>query len=242
MKLMFRKKYITGLLLLAMTAVACKKDNYDEPGTTFQGNITYQGEAINVASLAVTFELWEPGWGKSGAIGVNVKEDGSFSTLLFNGNYKLIIPAGQGPFKTIINNATNTDTILLQLKGSTKMDIEVMPYYMIRNQQVAVNGTAVNATFKLEKIITGTDAMDIENVYLYLNQTDIVDASNNIARTQLSGSSITDPDNVAMSVEIPASLSATGGTAGQKYAFVRVGVKIKGVEDMLYSKIEKLDL
>lgn len=239
---MFRRKYITGLLLIAMTAFACKKDNYDTPGTTFQGHITYLGEPINVASLAVTFELWEPGWGKSGAIAVNVKQDGSFSTLLFNGTYKLIIPSGQGPFKTVINNTTNTDTIPLQLTGSTSMDIEVLPYYMIRNQQLAVNGTAVGATFQLEKIITGTDERNVENVYLYLNQTSMVDASNNIARTQLAGSSITDLNNVAMSVDIPASLSAAGGSGTQTYVYARVGVKIAGVEDMLYSNVEKLDL
>lgn len=238
---MFRIQYITGLLI-AMTAFACKKDNYDEPRNTFQGSITYKGEAINVASLAVYFELWEPGWGKSGAIAVQVKEDGSFSSLLFNGHYKLIIPAGQGPFRSVINNATNTDTIPLNLSGNTTINIEVMPYYMIRNQQIARNGTNAAATFKLEQIITDANARSIENVYLYLNQTAIVDQSNYVARTALAGSSIADLNNVSMSVAIPASMSSIGTTSSQNYAYARVGVKIAGVEDLLYSPIVKIDL
>lgn len=238
---MFRRKYITGLLI-AMTAFACKKDNYDEPKTAFQGSITYQGEAINVASLAVYFELWEPGWGKSGAIAVQIKEDGSFSSLLFNGTYKLIIPAGQGPFRSVTNNATNNDTIPLTISGSTTMNIEVMPYYMIRNQQIAKSGTAAAATFKLEQIITDANARSVENVYLYLNQTSIVDQSNYVARTTLAGSSITDLNNVAMSVDIPANMSSVGTTGSQNYAYARVGVKIAGVEDLLYSTVVKIDL
>ncbi|WPV68322.1 DUF3823 domain-containing protein [Chitinophaga sp. LS1] len=238
---MFRRKYITGLLI-AMTAFACKKDNYDEPKTIFKGSITYQGEAINVASLAVYFELWEPGWGKSGAIAVQIQEDGSFSSLLFNGNYKLIIPAGQGPFRSVTNNATNSDTIPLNLTGSTTMNIEVMPYYMIRNQQIAKSGTTAAATFKLEQIITDANARSIENVYLYLNQTTIVDQSNYKVRTALAGSSITDLNNVAMSVDIPASMSSVGTTGAQNYAYARIGVKIAGVEDLLYSTIVKIDL
>lgn len=238
---MFRRKYITGLLI-AMTAFACKKDNYDEPKTTFQGSITYQGEAINVASLAVNFELWEPGWGKSGAIAVQVKEDGSFSSLLFNGNYKLIIPAGQGPFRSIINNATNSDTIPLNISGNTTMNIEVMPYYMIRNQQISKSGTTAVATFKLEQIITDANARSIENVYLYLNQTSIVDQSNYKVRTAVTGSSIADLNNVYMSVDIPSSMSSVGTTGDQNYAFARIGVKIAGVEDLLYSTVVKIDL
>ena len=233
--------YLTGLLL-TMAALSCKKDNYDEPTVNLKGKITYQGEAINVSSKDVYFELWQPGWGKSGAITMNVLEDGSYSNLLFSGDYKLVIPKSQGPWMSIPNNETNSDTILLHLTGSREMDIEVMPYYMVREPNFTKNGTSVDATCKLEKIITDANAKEIEKVYLYLNQTQIVDGTNYIARTTLSGSAITDLNNVALSVTIPASTSVNGGTGQATYVFARIGVKISGVEDLLFSPVQQINL
>jgi hypothetical protein len=225
-----------------MAALSCKKDNYDSPSVTLQGRITYQGDAINVSSKDVTFELWEPGWGKNGAITVNINEDGSYSALLFNGNYKLVIPPSQGPFRSVLNNETNSDTVRLQLNGNRTMDIEVMPYYMVRTPQFALAGTTVGATCKLEKIITDANAKDIENVFLYLNQTAFVDGTNYIARTSIAGSDIADPDHISLNVEVPASTSANGSTGDQQYIYARIGVKISGVEDLLFSPVQKIDL
>jgi hypothetical protein len=229
-------------LALCVAVLSCKKDNYDSPSVTLQGRITYQGEAINVSSKDVTFELWEPGWGKNGAITVNINEDGSYSTLLFNGNYKLIIPPSQGPFRSVLNNETNSDTVRLQLNGNRTMDIEVMPYYMVRTPQFLLTGTTVGATCKLEKIITDANAKDIENVFLYLNQTAFVDGTNYIARSSIAGSDIADPDHVSLNVEVPASTSANGSTGDQGYIYARIGVKISGVEDLLFSPVQKIDL
>jgi hypothetical protein len=225
-----------------MTALSCKKDNYDTPSVVLQGHITYQGEVINVSSRDVTFELWEPGWGKNGAITVNINEDGSYSALLFNGSYKLVIPRSQGPFRSVLNNETNSDTVLLQLNGNRTMDIEVMPYYMLRTPQFLLTGTTVGATCKLEKIITDANAKDIENVFLYLNQTAFVDGTNYIARTSIAGSDIADPDHISLNVEVPASTSANSSTGDQNYIYARIGVKISGVEDLLFSPVEKINL
>jgi hypothetical protein len=226
-------------LALCLTAFSCKKDNYDTPAVTLQGRITYQGEPVNVSSRDVTFELWEPGWGKNGAITINVNEDGSYAALLFNGNYKLVIPPSQGPFRSIIDNATNSDTMLLQLNGSRTMDIEVMPYYMVRNPQFNLSGNTIAATCHLEKIITDANGRDIENVFLYLNQTAFVDGTNYIARTSIPGGAVAD---VNMSVAVPASISANGTTGSQSYVYARIGVKISGVEDLLFSPVQKIDL
>lgn len=235
-------KHLT-LFIICVAMLSCKKDNYDAPSVTLEGRITYLGEPINVSSKDVTFELWEPGWGKNGAITVNVKADGSYAALLFNGNYKLIIPPSQGPFRSKLNNETNSDTVLLQLNGSKTMDIEVIPYYMIRNPQLVLSGTdIVNASFKLEKIITDVNAKDIENVFLYLNQTAFVDGTNYIARTNLAGVDITDPENVSLQVTVPADISSTGTTGDQSYVYARIGVKISGVEDLIFSPVQKIDL
>lgn len=228
---------------LILTAFSCRKDNYEAPSAMLSGHITYQGVPVNVSSKDVTFELWEPGWGKNGAINVAVNEDGSYSALLFNGNYKLVIPPSQGPFRSITDAETKSDTMLLTINGSRELDIEVMPYYMVRDAKMELGGTrSVNSSCRLEKIITDANARNVETVFLYLNQTRFVDATNYIARASLSGSDISDPANVHLSVNIPDVISGNGTTGNQDYVFARIGVKISGVEDLLFSEVQQINI
>lgn len=236
-------KKIFGYIILTLAAFSCKKDNYEAPSSTLSGHLTYQGVPVNVSSKDVSFELWEPGWGKNGAINVAINQDGSYSALLFDGNYKLIIPPSQGPFRSITDAETKTDTMLLTMNGNREMDIEVMPYYMIRDAKLELSGTtAVNSSCRLEKIITDVNARDVETVFLYLNQTTFVDATNYIARSSLAGSDISDPSNVHLSVNIPDVISGNGTTGDQDYVYARIGVKISGVEDLLFSEVQQINL
>jgi len=111
-----------------------------------------------------------------------------------------------------------------------------MPFYMIRNAKISASGTNVTATFKIEQIITGPDAKDIENVTVFINNTQFVSGTNNIGKASLNGSEITDPDNVSLTVAVPSM------TPAQNYVFARVGLKISGVEDLLFSPLQKIPL
>ncbi|MGV3502743.1 MAG: DUF3823 domain-containing protein [Adhaeribacter sp.] len=229
--------WILGLFLSG-GLVSCENDNYEEPQSVLQGRIVYQGEPLPVAYNQVNFQLWEPGWQLKSPINVQVDQDGSFSQLLFNAPYKLIIQSAQGPFRAIRNSATNSDTILVDLKGSQTLDIEVMPYYMIRNPQLSASGRNLTANFKLEKIITDANAKNVERVSLYVNKTMFVDQGNYLpeAFKDLAGADITDMNNVSLNLTVPAI------TPAQNYVFARVGLKIAGVEDMLYSPVQKIQL
>jgi len=221
---------------LGVSLTSCELDNFEAPESKLEGRIVYNGEPINVAYNEVNMQLWEPGWQLKSAINVSVDQDGSYSALLFNAPYKLVIQPFQGPFRSIKNEVTQSDTILVDLKGNQTLDIEVMPYYMIRNTQISKAGSDVTANFGLEKIITDVNAKDVENVTLYINKTMFVDRSNNIATKELNGADIMDMNNVSMSVTVPALNTA------QNYVFARIGVRIAGVEDMLYSPIQKIQL
>jgi len=221
---------------LSLGLASCELDNYEAPDSSLKGRIVYNGEPINVGYDQVYFELWEPGWQEKTPINVVVDQDGSFSALLFNANYKLIIPASQGPFISNPNDATQSDTIQVDLNGNQTLDIEVTPYYMIRNPLISGAGRTVSATFGLEKIINDANAKDVEQVSLYVNKTFFVDLGNNIASTNVNGVDITDMNNIGLSVDVPAI------TPAQNYIYARVGVKISGVEDMLYSPVEKVML
>ncbi|WP_186755463.1 DUF3823 domain-containing protein [Echinicola salinicaeni] len=228
-------KYIAGLFCMTLGLTSCEYDNYDEPKLLFEGNLVYQGEPIGVSYNDVYFELWEEGWQTFGNIGVSVDQDGSFSSLLFSGDYKLIIPASQGPFMSMTNTETNSDTIPLNLRGSLDMDIEVMPYYMLRNVSISGNSNTVNADFSLEQIITDENAKGINEVVLYLSKTTFVDSRTSISSSRIGGADIADLNNIQLSTSVP------DMTPTQDYVFARVGVRIDGVEDMLFSDIQRID-
>lgn len=222
---------VAGCLLFA----ACKKDNYDAPASVLSGRLMYQGEAINVERNQVPYELYQYGFGKVGPIGETFSQDGMYSAKLFDGEYKLIIPNGQGPFmwKQLASGAP--DSLAISLRGTQTQDLEVMPYYMIRNTTISASGGQVTASFKVDKIIADANAKDIEKVELYINKTQFVSrgGDDNIASTDMNGADI-DPADVSLSVAIP------GITPTQNYVFARVGVKIAGVEDRLYSAVQKI--
>ncbi|GEP89832.1 Protein of unknown function [Chitinophaga terrae (ex Kim and Jung 2007)] len=224
------------LLLLVILVGACKKDNYPAPSCTFNGRIVYNGEAIGVSQQDVYFELWEPGWATKVPINVAVNQDGSFSSLLFPAAYKLVIPASQGPFKSKQDGTTHTDTIQVNITGNQTMDIEVLPYYMIRTPKFTAAGKKITATCKLEQILKGTDARDVEQVVLYLAKTQFADKKNNIRDAVVNGGDITDPNNISLQADVPDIVPA------QNYVYARIGVKISGVEDMIFTPVEKVQL
>ena len=217
------------VLTIAALAVSCEFDNYDEPEATLQGNLVYNGTPIQVPHNDVRMELWEPGWELKAPITVAVSQDGSYSAKLFEGSYKLVIPSGEGPFMS------NSDTIELNVSGTTQKDIEVTPYYMITGTpNFTVVGDSVRATFGLTQVITDANAESIENVHLYLNRTQFVDEGTALSTGSQAGASISDIGNITLTTELPDLVM------DQDYIFARVGVKITNRDDMLCSAITKL--
>jgi hypothetical protein len=222
------------LALLALLA-SCEKDNFTEPKSTLSGRIVYNGEPIGVEYNQVRLQLWQPGFGKLAAIDAQVDQSGFYSATLFNGDYKLVVPKGRGPFKTLEKDAAAKDTLFVKLEGNKEVDVEVMPYYMIRTPQFAGSENKVTATLKLEKIIAGADAKDIERVSLFINKTEFVSRATNVGVTDIAGTAIKNLSAIAIETEIPALVPT------QKYVFARVGVKIKDVEDMIFSPVQKVE-
>ncbi len=241
------KKHYIILFALSVILASCSYDNYDAPQSTFQGKIVYNGEAINIErsnwdinNANVYLELWEPGWQKKAPIRVIVDQDGSFHSLLFNASYKLIIPDGVGPFMSKINTTTNSDTIPVNISGNKTMDIEITPYYIIKTPSFSVSGRTVTASCQLEKIITDSNAKDIERVTLYISKTIFADSQTNIATIDLNGDAITDFNSVSLSKAVPT--FASMNLPDQNYVFARIGVKIKNINSMIFTPVQKLQL
>jgi len=233
MKPIFKYLFILGVLI---SFASCKKDNYAAPGSFLTGSLLYNGDSINVERSQVSYQLYQYGFGKVGPIGSTFAQNGSYSQALFDGEYKLIIPNGQGPFLWKRDANGNPDSLSITMKGDQTVDLEVTPYYMVRNTQITASGGIVTANFKVEKIITDSLAKDIERVSLYINKTQFVSGGDNIALTNMPASEITDPDNITLTVEVPDFVPT------QNYIFARVGVKIANVEDMIFSPLQKIPL
>jgi hypothetical protein len=219
--------------LLVVVISACKKDNYKEPSAQLSGRLQYKGELINVERNQVPFQLYQYGFGKVGAINGTFAQDGSYGALLFNGNYKFLIPSGQGPFVWKELAPGVPDSISVTMNGNKTLNIEVTPYYMIRNAQISAAGGKVTASFKADKIIQDANAKDIERVSLYINTGQFA-GTDNIAATDMAGAAIADPGNISLQVTIPTV------TPTQNYVYARVGLKIANVEDMIFSPLMKV--
>lgn len=223
-----KTRYYILFLGLILSLGSCEIDNYDEPDALFSGQLTYQGEPVRVAADEVRFQLWQSGFGNEGPIDVHVAQDGSFSALLFSGEYRLTLLSGEGPF------VANTGEEQILINGDTNRDIEVTPYYMIRNATISVSGNSVEASASLDQIVTGEGARNVERVTLYLNDSQFVseNSDENIAGGD---ANLEDLSSLSMTAEIP-------GDYDRNYIFARIGVKIEGVEDMLFSQVQKLTL
>jgi Domain of unknown function (DUF3823_C)/Protein of unknown function (DUF3823) N-terminal domain len=228
-------KYSIAVVLVAMILHGCKKDNYDEPSSLLSGRFHYQGEPIHVEYNRVPFELYQYGFGKVGPINGTITPEGTYSHMLFDGQYRLVVRGGQGPFLWPATGGKQ-DSILIDVRGNTNRDIEVRPYYMIRTPQMTLAAGKVTGNFKIEQIITDADAKTIERAALFINKTIFVGVDNNIARVDITGANITDPNNVSLEVSVP------GITPTQNYVFARIGVKASGVEDWIFSEVKKISL
>jgi hypothetical protein len=226
-------KYSISLSFIAVLLFGCKKDNYDAPSSMLTGKFMFNGEAVQVEYNRVPYELYQYGYGKIGPINSTISPEGTFSHMLFDGEYKLVVRPGQGPFMWS-QTGGKPDTLTIQVRGNTTYDIEVRPYYMVRTPQMAHSGGKVTGNFKIEQTLTGPDAKTIDRAVLFINKTIFVGVDNNIARADITGANIVDPNNVALEVNIPTISPA------QNYVFARIGVKASGVEDWVFSPVQKI--
>ncbi|GAB3659362.1 DUF3823 domain-containing protein [Echinicola sediminis] len=215
------------LLILGLAAVSCEYDNFEEPKSTLSGRIVYQGEPLGLRSQGVQLELWQHGYDLFQKIPVHVAQDGTFSAVLFDGDYKLTLLRGNGPWMD------NTDSLDVQLRGSQMIDVEVEPYYTLSAPSYSVNGNTMTVNFTVNGIHTDRN---LEFASIYMGRTSLTDALRNEGAATVQAANITLGTPMSIDVEIPA------GLAGRSDIYVRVGVKTAGVQEQLYSQVENVSL
>jgi len=225
-----------SFIALACIASSCKKDNYKAPTAQLSGQLQYNGESIGVERNQVPFQIFQYGFGKVGAINGSFAQDGSYGSLLFNGKYKFLIPSGQGPFIWKELSPGVPDSLDITMNGNQTLNIEVTPYYMIREPQISGSGGKITATFKAEKIIVNAGGKDIEWVSLYINKDQFVSGGDNLAKKDSSGTAVVAGTSITLSVVVPTEEIVPS----QNYVYARIGLKVLGAEDMIFSPPQKV--
>ena len=209
---------IFSLVLLLVLFTGCGKDNYDAPESKLVGKVTYQGQALNLRGTgeAIQLQLYQDGYEKHDPISVFVGQEGEFSALLFNGEYKLVTRDGNGPW--------------MNRNGHSEVNIEVTPYFMISNEQLAVSGTTMTASFTINQIVS---TATINKVMLILSKTQFADDVNNVFRKDITEVS-------AGAVNLSADIRGNTEIAKAKALYARVGVLANGADQAIYSTVVRL--
>ena len=208
------------LAIVAGMFTACGLDNYDEPDAQITGRvIDRNGNPVGVMGSReqVTLQLWQPSYPlKADAINVNVAQDGSFSTMVFDGDYVLKMRNNTGPW------VNSTDSVVINVRGNTAIDFPVTPYYTLSNVTYSLNGTTLTATFTITEVTAGRN---IEEVALMVNKTQFVGFDGEVNVKKEAANSATGSQTVTIDV--------SDLTAHHKL-YARVGLRISGIGQGLY--------
>ena len=226
-----KKNKILILSLLATWVIAiisCSPDNYDKPTSPFSGRVVYKDQPLGIrgSSSDVYLLFFQDGYELKSSFACIVSQDGSYSAMLFDGTYKLVMNALRGPW------VNNPDTVVVVVKGKTVKDYPVTPYYTLSNISYNLSGTRLRASFDVT-LVDGSRA--IEYVALMVNKTQFVDIGSNthVAWTQVTGANAV-PGHFDMELDI-------SNVSNYPFLYARVGVKIAGIDHAIYdTKVEKI--
>lgn len=226
---------LAGTLLLS----ACDIDNFEPPKSDLNGAVVYEGEQVGVSHGLYSLQLWEPGFELNDDIQVYLKQDGTFSQRLFDGEYNLVRRTGGGPW------VQNTDSIRVSINGSNievnqgdaqvnggRLEVAVQPYFVVENESINRSGSTVTASFGVSKEVSSAT---LQTVGLYVGSSRLVDesGSGSDAVATMSAGDISDTGNITLSVDV-------SGLEDTDPLFARVGVKAEESERLLYTQVVEL--
>jgi len=222
------KFFLTQIAVASLFFLGCKHDNYEAPGSILSGRVIYNGQPVAVRTNGPQLELWQDGFGSLTPIPVYINQDGTFSASLFDGTYKLV-RKGNSPWLQ-----QSTDTIVVQVKGQTKVDVPVTPYFMIRNENYTVASNTLTANFTIDKVVATSN--NLQFVKLYLGSSMLTDEVRKEHSVTADVNTLVLGSNTTLSTTIPDNLK------NLPYIFVRIGVKSSASGEYSYSQVQKVAL
>ncbi len=219
-------------LIAIVVLLGCEKDNYEPPGSMLTGRITFNGEPLFIRQGISVLQLYQPGFELRNPINVNVKQDGTFASLLYDGAYQLIRVSGNGPWEN------NTDTIPVRINGATTLDVPVTPYFTLSDVSFSVVNDSLKASFKINR---QSVSRQLERVYLVVGKTQLVD---NLINVNPSSQQNPDPNgslagtnlDLSKTIHLSHALNAVTFTP-HPHLYARIAVKTAGFTEMNFSDV-----
>ncbi|WP_207534359.1 DUF3823 domain-containing protein [Desertivirga arenae] len=221
------KLFLTLFASASLFFAGCDYDNYDEPKSTLSGSVIHDGKPIGVRTNGVQLELWQDGFQVRSLIPVYINQDGSYSASLFDGVYKLV-RKGNSPWLQ-----QSTDTLLIEVKGNTKKDVPVTPYFTISNESFSFSNNSITANFKVDKVVS---TANIDAIRLYLGNSMLTDEARYEHRVTAYMGTIVLGANATIATQLPASLK------NLSHVFARIGVKSTSSGEYYYTQVQKIAL
>ena len=154
-----------GMLIAGVSCV--KKDNYDAPEASFEGNLVDQASKNNIQTTTgnVTIRLEQLSWSATPAPqDIPVKMDGTFkNSKLFKGHYRVSIKGGA--FWAM-------PPVELDIDKGTKYDFSLTPYLYITNFTHKLDSTTLTLRFNMQAPIAGMPS--ITEIQPFVNTTEMV--------------------------------------------------------------------
>lgn len=221
-----RTLLISFTVLTCLLFTSCGYDNFEEPNAMLLGKVVYNGTPVGVRTNGTQLELWQDGYELNTKIPVYIAHDGSYSVALFNGQYKLVRLAG-APWE-----AQSNDTIVIDVKGNTVKDIDVIPYFIIQGESFRKekNGQ-VTATFIIDKIVNDAEMAEVN---LYVGENILTDQNRHEFVYKVDVTTITPGSVTTVSTTLPENL------AKENFLFMRLGVRSNKSNEFFYTQVQKL--
>ncbi|WP_313263711.1 DUF3823 domain-containing protein [Sphingobacterium sp.] len=221
-------KFLNLLIACAgLLVVGCEYDNFEAPKSTLSGRVVYEGKAVGVRNNGPQLELWQDGYPLRSKINVYFDQDGTFSASLFDGTYKLV-RMGDSPW---LQQAT--DTIVIQVKGNTAVDVPVTPYFTVTNESFQKNNNSITANFTVNRIV-GTANLDA--VRLYLGKSILTDQGQQELRVDAKVANVVFGQPTSIVGELPDNLK------NLDYIYARIGAKSTVSGEYYYTAVQKIAL
>lgn len=224
------KQFSVIITIISLALAGCEYDNFAEPESVLSGRVIFEGKPVGVRTDGPQLELWQDGHALRTLIPVHIKYDGTYSAVLFDGQYKLV-RKGDSPW---LQQAS--DTILVNVKGNTMLDVPVTPYFTLTDESFQRQNNQVTARFKVNKIV---DNANLDVVRLFFSKNKLVDnakLASQSHRVDADKSTIVLGQQSTLVAQVPEDLRGLG------YVFVRLGVKSNLTGEYYYSPEQRIDL
>lgn len=227
------KKILYSLSLAVAFCCAlssCGYDNVDEITSTITGNIQYKGQNLQLrgSSGAIQLMLYQTGYQLNSPITVYANQDGKFSAVVGDGNYKIVTRDNNGPW------VNTRDTTNINLKGHAEVNIEVTPYFLLSNPTATLSGNTLTVGFTVQQIVS-TAAID--HAIVCVGTTSIVDEQYNAMSATIAASNVKIGANTVSQTLTDAQVATIKSAVKP---CVRVGLRTKGASQSIYTTLVDL--